>query len=163
VDKTITINPAAGDDDFEWCAQLMSTSDPWIALQRSIEQCRASLHRPGRELYLATDASGPTGFVILCMTGAFVGYIQSICIDPARRGMGLGSRLIAFSEERIFRESPNVFMCVSSFNKRAQDLYQRLGYDVVGRLSDYVVKGHDEILLRKTRGPLSGYSPVHRT
>jgi [ribosomal protein S18]-alanine N-acetyltransferase len=89
------------------------------------------------------------------MTGAFVGYIQTIAIQPDRRGRGLGSRLIDFAERRILAESPNVFMCVSSFNHDARRLYERLGYHVVGELTDYIVQGHSEILLRKTTGPLS--------
>ena len=56
-----------------------------------------------------------------------------------------------------FRESPNVFLCVSSFNKEAQRLYKRLGYRKVGELKDYVVKGHSEFLMRKSIGPIMGY------
>jgi ribosomal protein S18 acetylase RimI-like enzyme len=86
-----------------------------------------------------------------------VGYIQTVCIDPARRGRGLGSKLVEFAEERILRVSPNVFMCVSSFNQGARRLYERLGYTVVGELTDYIVRGHSELLLRKTVGPLTGF------
>lgn len=57
----------------------------------------------------------------------------------------------------ILRESPNVFMCVSSFNQDARRLYQRLGYQVVGELTDYIVRGHSEILLRKTVGPVATF------
>jgi hypothetical protein len=66
----------------------------------------------------------------------------------------VGSALLAFAEERIFREHPNVFICVSDFNPGARRLYERLGYRLVGELADYVVAGHSELLLRKTRGPL---------
>jgi ribosomal-protein-alanine N-acetyltransferase len=52
-----------------------------------------------------------------------------------------------------------VFMCVSSFNDGARRLYQRLGYQVVGELTDYIVRGHSEILLRKTSGPLATFTP----
>jgi ribosomal protein S18 acetylase RimI-like enzyme len=52
-----------------------------------------------------------------------------------------------------------VFLCVSSFNERAQKLYQRLGYERVGELPDYVVKGYSEILMRKTRGPIFDFKP----
>ena len=94
---------------------------------------------------------------MLCLTGAFVGYIQTICIHPNRQGQGLGSRLVEFAEQRILEEFPNVFMCVSSFNRDAQRLYERLGYRVVGELTDYIVQGHSEILLRKTSGPLTTF------
>jgi ribosomal protein S18 acetylase RimI-like enzyme len=68
------------------------------------------------------------------------------------RNCGLGSALVKRAEDRIFTESPNVFMCVSSFNSGARRLYERLGYAAVGPLRDFLVAGHDEILLRKTRG-----------
>jgi ribosomal protein S18 acetylase RimI-like enzyme len=91
------------------------------------------------------------------MHGAFVGYIQSMGVVPAWRNRGLGSRLMAFVEKRIFSETPNAFTCVSSFNEGAQRLYERLGYEVVGELKDYIISGHSEILLRKTIAPLSEY------
>jgi ribosomal protein S18 acetylase RimI-like enzyme len=108
-------------------------------------------------VYLARDKTGVLGFLILCLTGAFVGYIQTICIDPRSRGLGLGSRLLEFAEQRIRRISPNIFMCVSSFNVGARRLYQRHGYEVVGELTDYIVEGYSEILLRKTFGPLASF------
>lgn len=162
MDQTITIEAATSYDDFEWCAKLMASSEPWITLRRSNKECLAGLRRPGRELYIARESGSPVGFVILCMTGAFVGYVQSICIDPTRRSAGLGSRLIAFAEQRVFRDSPNTFLCVSSFNLRALELYVRLGYEVVGTLRDYVVEGHDEILMRKSRGPISDFIPFSK-
>jgi len=92
------------------------------------------------------------------MTGALVGYIQTVCIDARVRGQGLGSSLLEFAERRILRVSPNIFMCVSSFNEGARRLYDRLGYKVVGELTDYIVEGHSEILLRKTVGPIATFS-----
>jgi [ribosomal protein S18]-alanine N-acetyltransferase len=48
-------------------------------------------------------------------------------------------------------------MCVSSFNQAAGRLYQRLGYTMIGELTDYIVAGHSEILLRKSIGPLNEF------
>jgi ribosomal protein S18 acetylase RimI-like enzyme len=137
----------------------MSTSEPWITLNRHYDQCLISVRRPDREVYLAWEDEKRVGFLILSMVGAFVGYIQTICVAPDARGRRLGTRIIAFAEERIFREGPNVFMCVSSFNERAKTLYLRLGYEAVGTLMDFIVAGHHEILLRKTRGPISTFTP----
>jgi predicted GNAT family acetyltransferase len=69
------------------------------------------------------------------------------------RGRGLGTRLLQAVEERVLRETPNVFICVSSFNPGARRLYERLGYRLVGELTDFVIPGQSEILLRKTIGP----------
>jgi ribosomal-protein-alanine N-acetyltransferase len=145
--------------DVELCARLMANSEPWLTLGRTYEASLVVLRDPSREIYAAYDR-GLAGFVILCMTGAFIGYIQTVLVHPDRRGEGIGSRLLEFAEQRILQESPNVFMCVSSFNYGARRLYDRLGYSTVGELTDYIVSGHSEILLRKTRGPLSGYPPA---
>ena len=144
------------------CARLMASSEPWITLGRTYEASLRVVQDSTREVYIARDGAGLAGFLILCMTGAFVGYIQTICIHSDRRGQGLGSRLVQFAEERILEESPNVFMCVSSFNHDARRLYERLGYRVVGELTSYIVEGHSEILLRKTRGPLTTFVPEKR-
>jgi [ribosomal protein S18]-alanine N-acetyltransferase len=141
--------------DAEACARLMASSEPWLTLGRSYEASLAIIRDSTREVFVLRDGTGKlSGFLILCLTGAFVGYIQTICIDPNCRGQGLGTGLLAFAEERILSQFPNVFMCVSSFNHDARRLYERLGYRVVGELSDYIVAGHSEILLRKTLGPL---------
>jgi [ribosomal protein S18]-alanine N-acetyltransferase len=145
----------ATDADLDACARLMSTSEPWTTLGRDYDASLAVLRDPTREVYVEECDGALAGLVVLCVTGAFVGYLQSVVVAPAARGKGVGSALIAFAEARIFAVSPNVFICVSSFNPRARALYERLGYIYVGTLTDYIVRGHDELLFRKTRGPLS--------
>lgn len=157
-----SITRLESDAEARACARLMATSEPWITLGRSFETSLGIVQDPTREVYIARDESGIAGFLILCLTGAFVGYIQTVCIDSRCRGQGLGSRLVGFAEQRIFQVSSNVFMCVSSFNHNARRLYQRLGYQVVGELTDYLVPGHSEILLRKTTGPLAGFTAPTR-
>jgi ribosomal protein S18 acetylase RimI-like enzyme len=152
--RDVVIRRLANDDEARACATIMSTSEPWITLRRDFDSSLATASDPNRETYVAVDASGVVGFVILNMQGPFIGYIQSIAARADRRGDGLGSRLITFAEERILRETPNVFICVSSFNPRARALYERLGYETIGELKDFVVRGHSEWLLRKTIGPL---------
>jgi ribosomal protein S18 acetylase RimI-like enzyme len=151
----LEITRLATEAEAQACARIMAESEPWLTLGRSYQASLSIVRDPSREVYIARDENGVAGFLILCMTGAFVGYIQTIAIQPDRRGQGLGSRLIDFAERRILAQSPNVFMCVSSFNHDARRLYERLGYRVVGELTDYIVQGHSEILLRKTIGPLS--------
>ena len=51
----------------------------------------------------------------------------------------------------------------SSFNTRARALYERVGFEYVGTLKDLIVKGYDEILLRKTLGPLNTFTPPSQT
>ena len=153
----LTIGPLTSDADARECAHLMATSDPWITLGRGYEDSLRIVSDPTREVYVAKAHGELAGFLILSMTGPFVGYVQTLCVHPDHQRRGVGTLLLRFAEERIFRESPNVFLCVSSFNTDAKRLYHRLGYDVVGELTDYLVRGHSEILLRKTIGPLAGF------
>lgn len=148
----LTIRAPGTDADLEACAGLMASSEPWVTLGRTYEASLALIREPEKEVYVANLDGGLAGFLIINMHGAFAGYIQTVCVAPEYRGQGIGSRLVEWAEARIFRDSPNVFMCVSSFNAGAFRLYQRLGYEVVGELRDHVVRGHAEILLRKTRG-----------
>ncbi|HME90120.1 MAG TPA: N-acetyltransferase [Myxococcaceae bacterium] len=141
------------------CAEMMSSSEPWLTLGRTREKALELLTRRDRESYVALRDGRLAGFLVLCMQGAFVGYIQTVCVAADSRGQGIGSRLIEFAEKRILSETPNVFMCVSSFNTEAKRLYLRMGYQVVGELRDYIIAGHSEILLRKTIGPL-GRAPA---
>jgi [ribosomal protein S18]-alanine N-acetyltransferase len=154
----LTITPLSTEADAEICARLMAQSEPWVTLRRSYAAALTIIRDPTREVYVARDEEGIAGFLILCLIGAFVGYIQTVAVQPDRRGQGLGTQLVTFAERRIFREFPNTFMCVSSFNHDARRLYEKLGYQVIGELTDFILPGYSEILLRKTTGPLSSAS-----
>ncbi len=153
----VTIRRLGSSTDADACARMMAASDPWITLGRDYQASLRIIEDPSREVYIAEDDAGLAGFLVLCMVGAFVGYIQTVFAAPDHRGKGIGSRLVAFAEDRIFSESPNAFLCVSSFNPDARRLYERLGYEYVGELTDYLVSGHSELLFRKTRGPWSDF------
>ena len=141
---------------------MMSASEPWITLGRGYEESLTLLRDATREVYGVFEGDRALGFVILNMAGAFVGYIQTICVGEEARSRGIGTRLMRFAEERIFRDSPNVFLCVSSFNPRAKALYERLGYELIGELKDYLVKGHSEFVFRKTIGPIREFRKKKR-
>jgi len=156
--REVSIVPLNDEAEARICAHMMANSEPWLTLGRSFEASLRIIRDPSREVYVAHDEHGVTGFLVLCMTGALVGYIQTVCVDDRVRGQGLGSTLLEFAERRILRVSPNIFMCVSSFNQGARRLYERLGYNVIGELTDYIVEGHSEILLRKTVGPIATFA-----
>lgn len=149
----LSIRPLMTDEEARACASIMATTDPWITLGRGFDSSLATVREPDQEAYVALDGNDVVGFLLLVMHGAFIGYVRSIAVREDWRSRGLGRGLIAFAEERIFRDSPNVFLCVSSFNARARALYERLGFEVVGELRDYLVRGHSEWLLRKSIGP----------
>jgi ribosomal protein S18 acetylase RimI-like enzyme len=139
------------------CAQFMVSSEPWVTLKVPLQGAVSMLSDPNREVYAVHDDRGVAGFVVIDMRGLVCGYIQILCVRPDRRGQGVGSKLIAWAEKRISRDSPNAFICVSSFNTGARRLYERLGFEVVGVLRGLIVPEHDEFLLRKTRGSWSEF------
>jgi ribosomal protein S18 acetylase RimI-like enzyme len=157
--SNVEIRPFVSEDDVVWAAKIMAASEPWTTLGRDEAASRNILKDAEKERYVLLEGDQRAGFLILNMRGALAGYIQTVCVAPTSRGRGLGTRLMAFAEERILGQTPNVFLCVSSFNEGARRLYERLGYVRVGELKDFLVAGHSETLMRKTAGPLAGFKP----
>ncbi|HEX7880783.1 MAG TPA: GNAT family N-acetyltransferase [Candidatus Eisenbacteria bacterium] len=154
---TLDIRPLDGPDRERWiteCARMLAASEPWITLRRTEATAHGGISDSGQEAWVAIIGDEVVGFMLLVLHGALRGYLRTICLAPGFRGRGLGTRMIRFAEERVFRDHPNMFLCVSSFNPDARRLYERLGYHFVGELTDFIVRGHSELLYRKTRGPL---------
>jgi ribosomal-protein-alanine N-acetyltransferase len=153
--SALDVLPMSGEAQERACAALMAASDPWLTLGHDFDSLLRTVRLPGRERYVAHVNGRLAGFLLLNLQGTFAGYIQTVGVAPEFRGQGYGKRLIAFAEQRILRDHQNVFLCVSSFNQTARRLYARLGYREVGELTDFLVAGHSEFLLRKTIGPLN--------
>jgi ribosomal protein S18 acetylase RimI-like enzyme len=158
-DQPITIHTSTDTAVFDRLAQMMAASAPWKTLGMDAAACRAGFDGPGKEIVIAGSAGEPMGLAILQLAGSFSGYIQTLFVAEGFRGRGLGKQLLDHCERRIHQFSPNVFICVSGFNTRALRLYEEQGFIHVGTLIDFLVKGHDELLLRKTLGPKIGYTP----
>ena len=141
---------AATEPEREWAAQLMASSEPWITLGRRIEACRDACRRPETLLFVARDAGAACGFILVHPRGlAGSPYIASVAVAESSRGLGLGTRLLDFAENRFRPEARHIFLCVSSFNARARRLYERHGYEAVGELADYIIDGASEIVMHK--------------
>ena len=158
-DSLVQIRPLSATEEAEACARAMCESEPWVTLRRDYDHALKALTSTSREIYVALVKETLCGFIVINMVGPFPGYIQTLCIFEDCRDQGVGSKLLKFAEKRIFRETPNVFLCVSSFNINAQRFYEQQGYKKVGVIEDYVVEGHSELLMRKPLGPLNGYPP----
>lgn len=144
--------------NFAICARMMSKSDPWITLNIDYDQCIRAFEGLSKEVYIVEIENLIAGFVILQTGGTFKGYIQTICIDEDYRGIGFGKQLLQFCEDRILNISPNIFICVSSFNKGAIRLYEEFGFKLIGKLDNFVKDGFTELLYRKSFGQIAGYS-----
>jgi [ribosomal protein S18]-alanine N-acetyltransferase len=144
----VSIGPAQ-EPDFDWCARLMAESEPWRTLRLDLERCRQSLRRPGGELFVAHEGGRRAGFILIDPDGlAGSPYIAAVAVAPSDRNQGIGQQLLTFAEKRAAGRR-FIFLCVSSFNLRAQQFYDRLGYQRVGDIPNYIVEGHSELLLCK--------------
>ena len=144
------------------CAEIMAGSEPWITLGMSMDQVMYSLNNPLNEVFAAYVKDEIIGAIVIQPKGAFSGYLKSIAVKPGWRGKKLGQEMMTFIEKEIFSTCANLFLCVSSFNTDAQLFYLKLGYEQIGVLKDYLVKGHDEILMRKTIAPILERSRVNK-
>jgi [ribosomal protein S18]-alanine N-acetyltransferase len=143
------IEPAT-DAEKIWAARLMAASEPWITLRADEEQCLKACLHPEHLVFIAHDCGQAAGLIVLHPRGlAGAPYIKSICISESFRGKGVGVSMILFSENLFRPDSRHIFLCVSSFNTRAQAFYKRLGYNKVGEFQDYIIRGASELLFHK--------------
>ena len=149
-EKTIISILQVSEPEREWAAQLFYTSEPWTSLGVSLDKCRNMCNDREYIMFVAHIDQQACGAIILHPRGfASSPYLKSIVVAEEYRSQGVGAALLKYSED-YFRPNYNFFfLCVSSFNKRAQLFYQNLGYTVVGELMDYVVAGESEIIMQK--------------
>jgi len=93
------------------------------------------------------------GFIIgiICLDrNASTGHILTIDVSPTHRQKGIG-RMLLQAIERIFKEKDmkTCHLEVREDNTAAISLYQKLGYEKIGKLSNYYGNAHG-IYLRKT-------------
>jgi ribosomal protein S18 acetylase RimI-like enzyme len=145
----VAVEPAAYEDR-EWAAALMARSEPWIRLGRTLDGCRAVCHHADHLVFVARVQGERVGFLILQRRG-IVGspYLATICVDEPFRSQGFGRQLLSWTEEFFRPQAKHLFLCVSSFNPRARELYERAGFTKVGELPDYFIDGASEILMYK--------------
>ena len=140
----------ATDEERDWAGQLLAGSEPWITLGTTPEECRKVCWDSEYILYIPHLNGNPCGLMILHPRGlASSPYIKSVIVLDAYRGQGVGARMMEFAENYFRKDSKHLFLCVSSFNKKARNFYERLGYHPVGEFKDYVIEGESELLLYK--------------
>ena len=140
----------ATDEDREWSARLMAGMDPWRRLQRGFEERLQKCRHPEYTLLIVEASQGRVGCALLHPRGvAGSPYLASIAVAEEAQGLGAGSALLRYAEAH-YEGARHMFLCVSSFNPRARALYERLGYELVGELKDYVTEGASEFLMHKS-------------
>ena len=114
-------------------------------------------------LFVARAGGARCGFALVTARGvAGSPYLAAIAVAPGRRGRGTGAALLAHCERWAAGLSRHFFLCVSSFNLRARQFYERQGYRQVGEFADYIIDGASEQLMYKHVGGDSGRSLTRR-
>ena len=94
-------------------------------------------------------------------------YLQLLAVLPEFQGRNLGLRLLQWMEfEARGAEARQLWLCVSTFNTRAQAFYQRFGFEAVAVLDKLASDASDELLMRKRLSYgafLCFYSCISRT
>jgi len=152
--SSIAIKRLDSISEAEICARITSESEPWKFLKISYDDSLKTLSNKNYETYILYEGDVLCGFVTIEMEGVLAGYIKRLAIRNDLQNRHYGRMLMNFAEKRIFADKPNVFLCVSSFNKKALSFYSKLGYKKVGVLKNFLIHGHSEYLLRKTISPL---------
>lgn len=134
------------------CEKIVSVSDPWQRLNESID-FRKTLagDRTLTRAYVCLSHAQPVGFVLFIPEPVFArgGYLRAIGVAPAFRGLGIGKKLLALAERMTSRHSRNLFLCASSFNRKAQAFYKQCGYERAGALRGLVIPGAAEYIFWK--------------
>ena len=140
-DRTDIAIDLASDEDREWAATLMASSEPWLTLGRDFDSCLARCRSPEFVVLTARRAGVCCGFLLLHPTGvAGSPYVASVATSASVRGHGVGSALLD-AAERWLPRAHHMFLCVSSFNTQARRLYERRGplpILVAGKVNRYV-------------------------
>ena len=89
---------------------------------------------PGRRCWVAAAAAGVTGVLLASAAVEGESDILTLAVDPRARRQGIASALL----REMRRECPGqIFLEVRSSNTAARQLYQRLGFEVLGRRPVY--------------------------
>lgn len=125
------------------------TSDAW-----PIDAMRSELTGEHTHYLVAVDDERPDDVLayagLLAPRGSGQGDIQTIAVDPTRRGAGLGRALMhALIDEARRRGAAELFLEVRADNPVARGLYESLGFAEIGvRRGYYQPDGVDAIAMR---------------
>ena len=82
------------------------------------------------------------GISLASLVAPRVGHITQICVAPDRRGAGLGYELLRRSLVALHEAGCRLAtLTVTSANREAVALYERMGFEVVKRFRAFVWEG----------------------
>ena len=137
---------------FAACNEIVSASEPWKTLGEKLDFAPLLAEDGAQQAaYVCVRELGIAGFIIFSPEAVFArgGYIRALAVAPDARRRGIGGKLLSFAEGIIARRTSNVYLCVSSFNRRGQAFYRSLGYQRVGKIPGLILPDTSEYIYWK--------------
>ncbi|OGW44112.1 MAG: hypothetical protein A2X57_07865 [Nitrospirae bacterium GWD2_57_8] len=142
------------------CAAIVAGSEPWKTLGEGLDFSPFLSRRGGApaQARVAIEGTEVAGFILYSAGPVFArgAYIRALAVAPGRRSRGIGSLLLDFAEQSIAKHAANIFVCASSFNRRAQGFYRKAGYSRVGAIPGLIIPGASEYIFWKQLIPAIG-------
>ena len=138
------------------CADIVAASEPWITLQETVDFNKYIARKEAYVCILRQAGNDQVaGFLVVAPEPVFArgGYLRAIGVSPSLRRHRIGSALLAFAEKMVARQAPNIYLCVSSFNRQGRAFYKNQGYTKVGTLSGLTSPNTSEYIYRKHLAP----------
>ena len=126
---------------------MMIAIDPWKTLGYAATSLARGMVRD--DASLARYVIDPGGYLAIRYPWLRGSYLETIAIDPAHQGRGIGAAVLDWWEARSRTVAPNLWLLVSEFNAPARRFYARHGFVEVAPLENLVKPGVAEVLLRK--------------
>ena len=147
--EKLDITPATT-NELNWAATLLQTNDPWLSLGIKPEKILETCNNPDNKVYIAHIEGMACGVIIIHPMVWQVHHMSNqLLLIMNFRSWGIGAALIQYTEDQFQSTARYIFLCVSSFNLRAQVLYENQGFTVHGEFKDYIIDGASEILMSK--------------
>jgi GNAT superfamily N-acetyltransferase len=143
----LRIDAAASKDELctmvrTWLREFNHRANPTFMTLRELPE-----HQPRELVLLACEESQFAGGLIGQTQFDWL-KIDIMAVDPARRGRGIGTALVAAAErEAAIRGCQYAYVDTMSY--QAPGFYQRLGYNVAGELPNWDSHGHGKFFLFK--------------
>jgi [ribosomal protein S18]-alanine N-acetyltransferase len=130
------------------CNAIITDSEPWKTLRERVDFAK---YISFRQAYVCLSDDGLAGFIIFTPDPVFArgGYIRAVAVAPAMRRRGIGKKLITFAESVTAHRSSNMYLCVTSFNRRGLNFYTKCGYIRVGKIPGLIHPHFSEHILWK--------------
>jgi ribosomal protein S18 acetylase RimI-like enzyme len=132
--------------------EALSIIPPWSVIGYPAERLADWLQReqPTMRKFEVMAGVRLAGIIVIQEPFLYGPYLKLIAILPAFQGQGFGLRLLQWMESQARRqEARQLWLCVSTFNKRAREFYERLGFEPVAVLDKLASEASDELLMRK--------------